>query len=701
MNIKNMTMIAAIAAMPLSASAQQKLGAGIKAENMNLAVKPGQDFYEYACGGWMKNNPLPAAYSRYGSFDKLAEDNNKQINSILNELSSKKYATGTLEQKIGDLYNLAMDSVRRNKDGVQPLMPYINAIEKAKGMKGLMDFVYAQGPYGTSFFAQYGFGIDDKDSKRNILNIYQGGLSLGQRDYYVNTDKDTKEIMEAYRKHIVNMFKLFGFKEKVAEKKMSRVLDLETRLAQFSLSQTELRDVEKNYNKMTLTQFQNAYPNFPLVRLLQAEGIDKEYFGELIVGQPRFMEGLNSLLANIDPEDLRAKLEWDMIRSAAGQLSDDVAEESFSFNGSVLTGRKTDYPKWRKATNLVQAMLGEPLGKIYTERYFPASSKERMKNLVANLQKALGERIQAQDWMTDETKAKALEKLSTFYVKIGYPDKWKDFSQYVIDPQKSLYENLREARRVRVRQENEETVGKPVDRDKWYMTPQTVNAYYNPTTNEICFPAGILQYPFFDAQADDAFNYGAIGVVIGHEMTHGFDDQGSHYDKDGNMSNWWKEEDVKNFKKLGDFFADFFSNIELLPGLMANGRMTLGENLADHGGLEVAYHAFKNAQKAEKARIEAMAEGEEKAQAEEARAYNDGEKLGLTADQRFFVAYAGVWGQNITEKEIRNRQLNDVHSTGEWRVKGALPHINAWYEAFNISKDDKLYIAPENRLKLW
>lgn len=681
MNFKNITMIAALATMPLTGFAQNTLGPGIKAENMNLNVAPGTDFYQYACGGWMSSHPLPAAYSRYGSFDKLGEDNNKRINDILTSLSTTKNAAGSLEQKIGDLYNLAMDSVRRNKDGVKPVMARLQSIEKCKSVDALLDYVYTYRKRGAGLFAGVGYGADAKDSKNNILHVSQGGLSLGQRDYYVNTDTATLDIMKAYRKHMVNMFKLFGFKEKDASKKMELVLALETRVAQYSLSRTEMRDVEKRYNKFTLAEFEKRYPNFPLIKLLAAEDIDKKYAQTLIVGMPTFMDGLNKELANIKVDELKAYLEWRLISSSASYLSDDIAAESFDFHGRVLSGRKVDHPRWRKATNLVQAILGEPLGKIYCERYFPAASKERMKTLVANLQTALGERIDAQEWMSEATKKAAHEKLSTFYVKIGYPDKWEDYSDLVIDPNLSLYENIMNANVVLTDKENKKTVGKPVNRDEWGMTPQTVNAYYNPTTNEICFPAGILQYPFFDAEADDAFNYGAIGVVIGHEMTHGFDDQGSHFDKDGNMSDWWTKEDVENFKKLGDQYADFFSQIDILPGLKANGRMTLGENLADHGGLMVAYQAFKNAEKANNT--------------------DSVEKLGLTADQRFFVAYSGVWGQNITEKEIRNRLLNDVHSQGEWRVKGALPHIDAWYDAFNIKPEDKLYIAPEKRLKLW
>ena len=682
--------MAMITSMPLATMAQDKvLGAGVKAENMDLSIKPGEDFYRYACGGWMKNNPLPAAYSRYGSFDKLGEDNSKRINSILTELSKKQNEKGSLEQKIGDLYNLAIDSVRRNKEGVAPLMPFINKLEEAKSLEDLMNHVYSQCQYGDGFIAHFGFGADEKDSKNNIFEIYQGGLSLGQREYYVNKDSANVALMDAYRKHIVNMFKLFGFSEDKAKKRMERVIKLETRIAEFSLSRTELRDVEKNYNKMSFYEFKAQYPYFPLDELLKAEGIDKKYVEKLVLGQPKFMAGLNEMIKNMDLEDLRAKLEWEIIDDASSLLSDAVAEESFDFNGRVKSGRQEDYPRWRKATSLVQNILGEPLGKIYCERYFPASSKERMTQLVKNLQIALGERIDAQEWMTPATKKVAHEKLDAFYVKIGYPDTWKDYSGLTIDPSKSLYDNLLAAAKFRHKQRLEETVGKPVNRDEWHMTPQTVNAYYNPTTNEICFPAGILQYPFFDPEADDAFNYGAIGVVIGHEMTHGFDDQGSHFDKDGNMSDWWTKEDVENFKKLGDQYAEFFSQIEVLPGLKANGRMTLGENLADHGGLQVAYQAFKNAEKQNA-----------KTNPEVAKA-NSGEKIGLTADQRFFCAYSGVWGQNITEKEIRNRLLNDVHSQGEWRVKGALPHINAWYDAFQIKQGDKLYIEPEKRLKLW
>ena len=667
----------------ISSAQGQTLKSGIKPENMDQSVNPTEDFYRYACGGWIKNHPLPAAYSRYGAFDMLAENGNKRINNILNTLSSKAHTHGTIEQKVGDLYKLAMDSTRRNKEGISPIKPIVDKLEKCNTVQELSAWMLSQCIYGKNFFFHAGFSADEKNSTENILSVYQGGLTLRQKDYYLEQDSNMAAIRNAYKQHVRNMFKLMGFKDTsgkdTAARKADAVLQLETQIARFSRSRTELRDVEKNYNKMALSEFVAKYPHLNLREQIKATGIDEKYCRQLVVGQPEFCEGLNTLLSSISASDLKAYLQWNVINDAADILNDDLAAESFDFNGRILSGRKENHPRWRLATNLVQGLLGQPLGRIYVAQYFPESSKKRMTELVANLQKSLGERIQAQKWMSKETKKVALEKLATFYVKIGYPDKWKDYSLLDIDPARSLYENVSEIRKFLTKQHLDETVGKPVNRDEWHMTPQTVNAYYNPTTNEICFPAGILQYPFFDPEADDAFNYGAIGVVIGHEMTHGFDDQGSHFDKDGNMKDWWKKEDVENFKQLGDFYAAFFDKIEVLPGIKANGKMTLGENLADHGGLEVSFNAYKNA-----TRNKPLPTID-----------------GLTADQRFFLAYAGVWGQNITEKEILHRLKNDVHSQGEWRVNGALPHIDAWYKAFNVKKGDKMYLPEEQRLKLW
>ena len=475
------------------------------------------------------------------------------------------------------------------------------------------------------------------------------------------------------------MFQLFGFSKSSATKKMQNVMKIETALAKVSKSRTELRDPEANYHKMTLQEFASKYPNLPLEKLMNAQGLESKYIQEMVVGQPDFMAGANDLAASMKPAEYRDVMEWDAISSAANYLSDAVVDESFDFNGRKRSGRKENHPLWKRSTSQVDNLMGEALGKIYVGKYFPESSKQRMATLVKNLQIALGERIAAQEWMDDSTKVNALLKLNTFYVKIGYPDKWTDLSDLQIDPKKSYYENVQECIKFWNAWEIKHRAGKPVDRDDWHMTPQTVNAYYNPTTNEICFPAGILQYPFFEPTADDAFNYGAIGVVIGHEMTHGFDDNGRLFDKDGNMHDWWTEDDGKNFTARTDKYADFFSAISVLPDLKANGRLTLGENLADHGGLQVSYTAYKNATK-----------------------YNPlGEKDGLTADQRFFHAYAGVWAGNITEEEIRNRTKSDPHSLGRWRVNGALPHIDAWYEAFGVKEGDKMYIPQSERLQLW
>ncbi len=668
-----------MASVSMMMMAQTELGSGLNEADFNKNVRPGDDFYEYACGGWMKNNPLPAAYSRYGSFDRLQEDNDKRINGILKELQSNTYAKGTIEQKLSDLYKLAMDSTRRNKEGVAPVMPLIKKLEAAKTVKQLLAIQLEQAPYGEQEFFYAGFGADEKNATQNILSIYQSGLTLGQKEYYLDNDKATAGIREAFKKHVVKMFQLFGFSKSAATKKMQNVMKVETALAKVSKSRTELRDPEANYNKMTLKEFEAKYPNLPLVKVMNAKGIDTKFLQEMVVGQPDFLEGANKVVGALKPAEYRDVLEWSLVEGSANYLNDAAAAESFDFYGKIKAGRKENHPLWKRSTGQVERVMGEALGKIYAEKYFPEAAKQRMLTLIKNLQIALGERIAAQDWMDDSTKVNALLKLNTFYVKVGYPDKWTDLSKLEIDPAKSFYDNMQACAKFWNAYNIEHTVGKPVDRDDWHMTPQTVNAYYNPTTNEICFPAGILQYPFFDMTADDAFNYGAIGVVIGHEMTHGFDDQGRQFDKDGNMHDWWKDADGKNFTERTDKYADFFSAIKVLPDLNGNGRLTLGENLADHGGLQVAWTAYKNATKRNPL----------------------GEKNGLTADQRFFHAYAGVWAGNITEAEIRNRTKSDPHSLGRWRVNGALPHIDAWYEAFGVKEGDKMFIPKQERLELW
>lgn len=670
-------MVMMLAAPVLGVTAQSK--SGLDLSNLDKSVKPADDFYRFATGGWQASHPLPAAYSRYGSFDMLQENVSKQVNSILAELGKKKYKEGTTERKLSDFYKLAMDSTRRNKEGVAPVKPLLDEIESAASVDALrtLQLKYARFGYGVPFGSY--FGADDKNVTMNIFNLYQGGLTLGQKDWYVNTDKATADIREAYKKHIARMFGMFGFTPEEAARKRDAIFRFETMLALISKSNVELRNPQANYNKMTLQEFQTNYPNIPLEAMAKAEGIDVNHIQEMVVGQPAFFAGYDKLAALMTAEELKAIMEWDVIMGSVSYLSDDVREANFDFFGRTMKGSKEDFPLWKRATNQVERAMGEALGKMYCERYFPASSKKMMEELVRNLQTSLSQRIDAQTWMGDSTKANAHEKLDRFYVKIGYPNKWTDYAQLTIDPAKSFYENVLATRLFAHAKHIAEKAGKPVDKDEWHMTPQTVNAYYNPTTNEICFPAGILQRPFFDPKADAAFNYGAIGVVIGHEMTHGFDDQGRQYDAKGNLNDWWTANDAKGFDQRADMYADFFDAIEVLPGLHANGRFTLGENLADHGGLEVSFNAFKNATAAKPLKT----------------------IDGFTPEQRFFIAYAGVWGQNITEQEIRNRVKTDPHSLGEWRVNGALPHINAWYEAFGVKKGDKLFIPETERLQLW
>lgn len=678
MNMKTMIPAMLLAIAPtLGAEAQSK--SGLDLTNLDKTVRPADDFYQFATGGWQKLHPLPAAYSRFGSFDMLQDDNNKRINSILSDLQKKKYKKGTTEWKLATFYKQALDVDSRNKAGIAPVKPLLDEIEAAKTISDLQQLQLKNMPMGYGVQYAWFFDADQKNAKMNILNIYQSGLTLGQKDYYVNNDSATVAIRNAYRQHIARMFQLYGFTKEQAETRAAAVFRTETMVALISKSQTELRDPQANYNKMTLKEFNENYPNLRLAALTNAEGIQAQYIDSMVVGQPSFLAGLDKIVSLYTADELRALMEWDVIQNSVGYLSDEIREANFDFFGKTMSGRKEDYPLWKRATSQVEGAMGEALGRIYCERYFPESSKKMMEQLVRNLQVSLGQRIDAQTWMSDTTKAAAHHKLDQFYVKIGYPNKWTDYSKLNIDPSKSFYENVLATRIFANNKNISDKAGKPVNRDEWLMTPQTVNAYYNPTTNEICFPAGILQRPFFDPKADEAFNLGAIGVVIGHEMTHGFDDQGRQYDADGNMKDWWTASDAKGFTERADLYVRWFDSIEVLPGLHSNGRFTLGENLADHGGLEVAFNALKNVEKTKKLKT----------------------LDGFTPEQRFFIAYAGVWGQNITEQEIRNRVKRDPHALGEWRVNGALPHIDAWYDAFNVKAGDKMYLPKEERLRLW
>ena len=656
---------------------QPSQSTGIDITNLDLSVRPADDFYKYANGGWMAKNPLPPAYSIYGSLQQLNEENNKRLRNILDAMPGGSAAGGATEQKLLDLYRLAMDENRRNQDGVKPLMGTIQQLEQATTREALFQIHQQLMPLGYSGFMKSEIIADDKNASQNILKLKQGGTSLEQKEYY--TAPSTAATREAYKQNIVKMLQRFGFSKEQATQKMTNIMRLETELAKVSRTETELRDPLANYNKMTLADFQAKYPHVQLEKLMNAMGVKTEYMQTLVVGQPDFFAGADKLISTMTVDEYRDYMEWGLIVGAASYLDDKTEATYFEFFGKVLSGRQQDRPLWQRTLTQMSEQMGEVLGKLYVEKYFPPAAKQRMLQLVKNLQQALSERLDAQDWMSPATKAAAKDKLNAFIIKVGYPDKWTDMSGLTIDTQKSYYENILACKRFWLAYTIACRAGKPVDRTAWQMSPHEPNAYYESTTNEICFPAGMLQYPFFDMEADDAFNYGGIGVVIGHEMTHGFDDQGHLYDKEGNLKNMWTPEDEAKFKEKAAMFAKFFDAIEVLPGLHANGKMTLGENLADHGGLQVAWTAYKNATK--------------------------GQPLptvdGLTADQRFFLANARVWAQNITETEIRRRTMSDVHSLGYWRINGSFPHIDAWYDTFGVKEGDKMYLPKSQRLDLW
>lgn len=660
-----------------SAFAQSGLQSGIDRANMDLGVKPGTDFFEYSAGGWRKAHPLTPEYSRYSQFEYLQENNQKQLRELIEGIASASQAPGSLEQKIGSLYRLAMDSTRRNAEGWKPLQPLYRKVQEAKDKRALFVLSAQLGRIGIFPFFGVSCMADIKDSRVNLVQIYQGGLSMGEREYYLENDEATRKVRAAFRDYAKQLFVMTGSDEASAARKADVVLGLETRLAKAAYSATQRRDVENNYHKMAYADLLNDYPLIDWGTLFLQLGYPA--FESVSVSQPEPVHEAGKLLDETPLEDLKTYLAYKLVDDAAGSLDDRFRMANFEFYGRVMRGAQEDKPRWKRAVSTVEGVMGEAVGKMYVEKYFPETSKRRMLELVRNLQTALRERIGEQKWMSEATKQQAYEKLDNFYVKIGYPDKWMDYSGLTIDDSLSFYENLCRASEFLTDYRIRKTVNKPVDRDEWQMTPQTINAYYDPTTNEICFPAGILQPPFFNPAADDACNYGAIGVVIGHEMTHGFDDQGSQFDKDGNLRNWWTESDKANFKERTEQLADFFDKIEVLPGMRANGKLTLGENIADHGGLNVAYQALQNAMK--KQPLSA--------------------KDGFTPEQRFFLSYGFIWANNIRPEMLRQLNKMDPHSPGKWRVNGTLPHINAWYDAFGIKKGDPLFLPKKERVDVW
>ncbi len=672
------TKLLLVASLFIAGSATaQTLSTGIDPANLDTSVRPGDDFFQYAAGGWMKTHPLDSEHPENGAFVDLSEQNTLRIQELILQYAGTPQEKGSLGQKIGSLYNLRMDSVRLNREGWTPIKPVLERIAAIKDRKEYQ-LVTAQIDRRGEETMMYGIGVgaDMRNASMNIVSVGQGGLGLGTRDYYLNDDEQTVRVREAYKTFMKNLFQMVGNDSVTAQKKMEAVMAIETRIAKASYSRVELRDISKNYHKMSYNQLVTDFPGIDWGNVFLASGFPA--FDWVDVGQPDPIHEVEKILAEASLDDLKTYAEIKIISGATGVMSDDFRAEAFRLS-SVLSGVKQDRPRWKRAVGSVSGVLGEAIGKLYVEKYFPESSKKRMLELVHNLQKALAQRIDEATWMSAETKAKAKDKLSNFIVKIGYPDKWKDYSGLQVCDSLSLYENMGNISEFFLLDQLKRKVNKPVDKTEWLMTPQTINAYYMPTTNEICFPAAILQPPFFDPNADDAMNYGAIGGVIGHEMSHGFDDQGSQFDKTGNQNNWWTEADKKNFEQRTKVLEDAFGKFEAVPGKFINGKLTLGENIGDNGGLNIAFRAFQNAMKE-----------------------NPLQKAdGFTPEQRFFLSWGRVWACNARPEYTEYIITVDPHSPNKARVNAALPHINAWYDAFGIKKGDKLFIPKKQRAQIW
>lgn len=652
-------------------------GAGIKEDYLDRSVRPGQDFYRFSCGGWLDANPLPAEYPSYGTYDELAELNRNRIKSIIDNTVNGQHNPGTDEARIADLYSLVMDTERRDREGMGPMRPYRERIAAIANRQELVDAMVELDAYGVTGYFDVGIGPDMKDSKANIVGFGQGGLTLGDREYYMDRDLQTISIRKAFKRHVVRMLMLAGYSRLEARSRMRTIWRIEKRLARASRTNGQLRDPVSNYHKVPAARLGELYPGFDWDRFFDKLGL---HGVDLVdIGQPEAIAEAIKVINEESLENQKVLMEWQLIDSNGTRLGKAFDDADFDFYGRTLSGQQEPKPMWKRATSAVSSTLGDAIGRMYVELYFPEEAKERMIELFKNLKCALGRRIDAQDWLSSESRTLAHEKLDAFKFKIGYPDKWRDYSGMEIDPNKSLFENTAAISRYFWNDMVERRFMKPVDPSEWYMTPQEINAYYDVSINEICFPAGILQYPFFDMNADDAFNYGAIGTIMGHEMTHGFDDEGRQFDKEGNLTDWWSKRDTIRFKRRVKVLEDWFDSIEVLPGIKADGNLTLGENIADHGGLTVALDAFK-----------------------EVLSHDPGtDKMGFTPLQRFFIAYACTWAENCRDEMVLQQTKSDEHSLSRLRVNGALPHIDDWYEAFGITSDDPMYIAPENRVHIW
>ncbi len=679
--MKKITMVAALAVAALAADAQAPAAAqgavhGVNKADMDMSVRPGDDFYQYAGGGWLKANPMKPEYSSYGVFNDLAETNRKQIRELFENLSKEKHAFGSVGQKVADLYNMAMDSVRLNKEGAAPLQKDLDKVKAFSKKADFTAFIADQHLYmGNPFF---GIGVDTdlKNSDLNVMWLSAGTSGLPDRDYYLNTDADSKKKQEAYRAYLSKIFQLSGYKKKEAEKAAKVIYNIEYQFAEAEMSRAEARDYNKLYNIYTIDMLQKDYPAIQWAKYFELMGVKD--VKQVILTEPKVMAVAQKLMSTLSEQDIKYYVAGLIIKSSTSVLSDDFVNANFDFYGRLLNGQKEQKARWKRALGFPNSLLGEAVGELYVSKYFAGESKAKMLKLIDNLRKALATRIANLTWMNDTTKINALVKLNSFTVKVGYPDKWRDYSKLTIDPAKSLYDNVAAATYVETLR-NLEKFGKPVDKSEWGMTPQTVNAYYNPTTNEICFPAAILQAPFFDVNADDATNYGAIGVVIGHEMTHGFDDQGRNFNADGNMVDWWTAGDSKRFTAAAEKLAAQFDQITVVGDLKANGHLTLGENIADQGGLRISYDAFKTTQQ-----------------------FQEGKEIdGFTPAQRFYLSYGRIWAEHMTEEAIYQQTKSDPHSIGRNRVNATLRNIDTWYDAFGVKEGDKMWLAPAERAIVW
>ena len=676
--MKKLTFILASALlMTACATTQSEKQEGVPAidkTNFDESIVRNDDFYQWATGGWQEKNPLKPEYSRYGSFDVLRENNEIRINDLFNDMTKTEAEFGSVEQKISDLYKMGLDEERLNAEGAEPIrkaLDYILSINSREELISKIANLHIDGI--GAFFYSYP-AADLEDSNMTILYMEQGGLGMGNRDYY--TEAENAQLKAGYRTYLSKIFTLAGVEGDI-EKMVDNVMAVEDRLAAKHWTNVECRDIVKGYNPYTFEAFKAQYKGVDWDAYFRAMGVRK--IEKIVVSQPSSFANTLATLKSASLDELRAYVAAHYISSAASYLSEDFAVASFEFFGKEMSGTEEIRPRWKRAMSVPNSILSEAVGQMYVAKYFPESEKARVEEMVANIQKAFSKHIEALDWMGQDTKAKAQEKLAAFTVKIGYPNKWKDYSTLTVDPSKSYWANVVEANRWYTADEMSQ-VGKPVDREKWLMSPQTVNAYYMPTTNEICFPAAILQPPFYNPNADDAVNYGAIGVVIAHEMTHGFDDQGSQFDKDGNMKDWWTAEDRAAFEKKTQVLVDQFNAIEILPGLYADGKFSLGENIADQGGLRLAFTGLTDY---------AWAEG------------RPADIDGFTGEQRFYIGYATLWAQNITDKEKENLTKNDVHSLGRNRVNATLRNIQSWYDAFDIKEGDAMFMPVEERVIIW